>query len=110
MPDHNTLTGADLHEPKGASGASVDEVYVSDGAGSGTWKKPEADTVTIADAGNIITATDVEAALQEMVTNGAGGWGLYVDNGASSQTITTTAAVLAVNGLDTDTITNYLPL
>ena len=34
---HSALTGSDLHEPKGASGASADTVYVADGAGSGAW-------------------------------------------------------------------------
>ena len=28
-----------MHEPKGIASASADEVYVADGAGSGTWKK-----------------------------------------------------------------------
>ena len=39
MPTHASLTGANLHEPKGADSASVDTVYVSDGAGSGSWSK-----------------------------------------------------------------------
>lgn len=34
---HKDIGEADLHEPKGASTASVDTVYVSNGAGSGTW-------------------------------------------------------------------------
>lgn len=39
---HSTLTGSELHEPKGidalTGGASdADKVYVSDGAGSGAW-------------------------------------------------------------------------
>tara|TARA_R110000851_G_scaffold258264_1_gene410699 strand:- start:13707 stop:14312 length:606 start_codon:yes stop_codon:yes gene_type:complete len=38
MALHNTLTGAELHEPKGAASAAVNKIYVSDGAGSGTWK------------------------------------------------------------------------
>ena len=50
MPNHASLTGADLHEPKGVAGASVDTVYVADGAGSGDWEKLSAgiiDTTTI---------------------------------------------------------------
>lgn len=46
---HSALTGASLHEPKGASGASADTVYVSDGAGSGSWVK--------IDSGNIDTTS-----------------------------------------------------
>lgn len=34
---HKNLTGADLHEPKGADTALVNTVYVSNGAGSGSW-------------------------------------------------------------------------
>lgn len=37
MTAHNALTGSDLHEPKGASTATSGQVYVADGAGSGTW-------------------------------------------------------------------------
>lgn len=36
---HASLTGSDLHEPKGADTASANQVYVADGAGSGTWQK-----------------------------------------------------------------------
>lgn len=36
---HASLTGAELHEPKGVAAAAVDTVYVASGAGSGTWQK-----------------------------------------------------------------------
>lgn len=36
---HATLTGANLHEPKGVAAASQGQVYVADGGGSGAWKK-----------------------------------------------------------------------
>lgn len=35
--NHNTLTDPYLHEPKGASTASSGEIYIADGAGSGSW-------------------------------------------------------------------------
>lgn len=35
--EHSTLTGSDLHEPKGVAAASANRVYVANGAGSGTW-------------------------------------------------------------------------
>lgn len=40
MPNvaHASLTGAELHEPKGAASATLGTVYVSNGAGSGTWQ------------------------------------------------------------------------
>lgn len=37
MAEHNTLTGSSLHEPKGASSAVAGQVYVADGAGSGSF-------------------------------------------------------------------------
>lgn len=39
MSAHSGLTGADLHESKGAAAASANTIPVSDGAGSTTWKK-----------------------------------------------------------------------
>ena len=37
MAEHNALTDPQLHEPKGCAAASANEVYVSNGAGSGVW-------------------------------------------------------------------------
>lgn len=34
---HSTLTGSQLHEPKGVAAAALGEVYVADGTGSGNW-------------------------------------------------------------------------
>lgn len=34
---HASLTGSELHEPKGASSAPLGTVYVANGAGSGSW-------------------------------------------------------------------------
>lgn len=63
---HAALTTTELHEPKGAAAASVDTVYIADGAGSGAWVKNDADNVTVADAGAFFTGTEVEAVLQEL--------------------------------------------
>jgi len=39
MPtEHNVITDPEIHEPKDVSTATVNQVYVADGAGSGTWK------------------------------------------------------------------------
>lgn len=61
MPDvqHNALTGAELHEPKGISGAAAGSVYIANGAGSGTWSQPVVDA-------------DDGAAGEVPVANGAG--------------------------------------
>lgn len=42
MTEHSTLTNSELHEPKDVSTASHGDVYVADGAGSGTWEHPSA--------------------------------------------------------------------
>ena len=34
---HSSLTGSDLHEPKGVAAASSGEVYIANGSGSGHW-------------------------------------------------------------------------
>jgi microcystin-dependent protein len=34
---HSTLTGSDLHEPKGVASATSGQVYIADGVGSGAW-------------------------------------------------------------------------
>lgn len=40
MPAHSTLTGANLHEVKGAAGATAGHVYVADGSGSAAFVSP----------------------------------------------------------------------
>lgn len=69
MPTHASLTGADLHEPKGADTATSGTVYVSDGAGSGAWSLVEAENVSIADTNGLFTSTDVEGALEELYSS-----------------------------------------
>lgn len=36
---HKNITGNQVHEPKGADTATAGSIYVSDGAGSGSWSK-----------------------------------------------------------------------
>ena len=37
--EHKNITDNNIHEPKGASTADEGEIYIADGAGSGTWTK-----------------------------------------------------------------------
>jgi hypothetical protein len=53
MVAHASLTGADLHEPKGVASASADTVYVANGAGSGTWEKISADSIDSTSVKNV---------------------------------------------------------
>lgn len=50
MALHSTLTGTDLHEPKGIASASANTIYIADGVGSGTYDKigtSQVDTASI---------------------------------------------------------------
>lgn len=38
---HNTISGSENHEPKGAESASANNVYVANGSGSGAWTAVE---------------------------------------------------------------------
>jgi hypothetical protein len=51
--EHVNIADGERHEPKGASTATVDQVYASNGAGSGTWREvPYQDTVILDDVSN----------------------------------------------------------
>tara|TARA_R110002051_G_scaffold18015_3_gene51987 strand:- start:3280 stop:3783 length:504 start_codon:yes stop_codon:yes gene_type:complete len=54
MPNvnHSALTGTSLHEPKGAAAASNHTTYVSNGSGSGSWQKVDADSINTASIKN----------------------------------------------------------
>ena len=69
MPLHSSLTDPNLHEPKGATSASAGMVYVSDGAGSGTWTYSPTGYVRYQNSGaaQVLTSTP-----QKLVINGAG--------------------------------------
>ena len=45
--NHSTLTDPYLHEPKGVAASSAGDVYVSDGAGSGTWEDHRRSVITV---------------------------------------------------------------
>lgn len=80
---HRNLTGADLHEPKGADTALSGQVYVSDGAGSGSW----------VNASTIITNTAFTTGDLKPThkTSADSGWILWAEgtigNGSSSSTL-----------------------
>lgn len=63
MPEtqHSTLTGAELHEPKGAESATLGSVYTSDGSGSGEWRPSSVGWAQYVDDGSaqVITTSPV---------------------------------------------------
>lgn len=79
MAEHSTLTGANLHEPKGVENASAGQVYVANGAGSGTWTAPgswtELETAHAAFTGSAVhepKGIDTATAQQTYVADGSG--------------------------------------
>lgn len=92
MVAHSALTGADLHEPKGVSGAGADTVYVATGSGSGAWAKVDTDALdlTSVDARyvllsnlNLILKTGTGTP-ESVVTAAVGSIYLRTDGGAST--------------------------
>jgi hypothetical protein len=79
MAAHSSLTGADLHEPKGASAAAIDTIYISDGAGSGTWTKASATNTSVLDTAGVFTGTNVETVLLELYRGQSVADGTFLD-------------------------------
>ena len=104
MTEHNLLAGSQLHEPKGADAAAAGLVYVTDGAGAGTWTNSGAIDSSSAVAGDSFTSDGAGGGSWTNVH----GWGNYKD-AASAQTFTTTAAKLSIDGLGSSTELGYLP-
>lgn len=101
---HRNLTGADLHEPKGADTALSGQVYVSNGVGSGSWT----------DASSIITNsafTTGDYKLTGKVTADSG-WIMYVygtiGDGSSSATVRANADTSALFTLYWNNYSNTL--
>lgn len=60
MALHKDLTGSDLHEPKGVTGASAGQVYVANGSGSGAWTTQPTSSVVLARTfADVSTAGDI---------------------------------------------------
>lgn len=69
---HSVLTDPELHEPKGAAAASVNTVYVADGAGSGAWTMPFRRGIWDYDhAGSAVTLTAANTQY-ELINDGLG--------------------------------------
>jgi hypothetical protein len=61
--EHDSIPNAELHEPKGADTATIGQIYVADGAGSGNWINTEgAKTVLVS------SASDLPAAVAGVIT------------------------------------------
>jgi hypothetical protein len=87
------MTGANVHEPKGADTAAVDTVYHSDGAGSGTWKAVDATYGEMYISGNATATTISASATYYQVTAG------WVTGLVNNVTFTTDHMVITEDGI-----------
>ena len=105
MAEHKDLTGADLHECKGAATAAAGTVSVADGAGSTSWT----DIISPLKAANRIALTtrfaDISTAASVFVASPMAGTviGIYVTlHGAitvANSTVTAKIAGVAMSGV-----------
>ena len=90
MAEHNTLTGASLHEPKGVAAALSGLAYISDGAGSGAWETPS------------LLGQGAATANQLLASDGAGGT-QWVGNGVDATQILARSELSDQDPTTTDT-------
>ena len=76
---HETLTGSDLHEPKGVAASAINKVYVANGAGSGTYQQVAAAQINTSSVKNVnktfitYTIDDISTAASHWVVPGIAG-------------------------------------
>lgn len=87
---HKDITGDNIHEPKGIATAAAKLSYVSNGSGSGTWKRIGTDNL-------LGLTTDGGVVGRKLITNGSEGFTLAYDNlyGSMVMTNNTTAFTVA---------------
>ena len=68
--EHDSIADGERHEPKGISTAAANQVYVSNGAGSGSWKNQVggANTVNVSDASDLPSPISGEINLVDDIT------------------------------------------
>lgn len=93
MPqEHKDIVDAQRHEPKGASTAVASTIYVSNGAGSGTWRKLEPTEINgIASDGGIANLS--------VVSTGSGSLKFLNDHAHGSKVITNNSTAFAITAV-----------
>jgi len=95
MTQHANLPDSQLHEPKGVASASVNDVYVADGAGSGTWKQP----IRV----GVYDYNDATTSGSPIALTTAGTWYYLTNDGAGAYTNKTYALTGVPDIFDTST-------
>lgn len=105
MPiEHKDIPEAQLHEPKGASTASANNVYVANGSGSGTWSK-------VASTALSGLSGDGGSSNKRIITNGSNGFSIKTDLAYGGMGITNNGnafAVTVAGDLTLKTNTDYV--
>lgn len=74
---HSNITDPQIHEPKGAAGASPNTVYVADGSGSGAWSRIDPSHLK----NNSVNFSEQS---RHVVVNSSGGFGTVFGPSAAS--------------------------
>lgn len=90
--EHKDIVDAQRHEPKGASTAVASTVYVSNGAGSGTWRKIDATEIEG-------IGSDGGVANLPIVSDGSGGLKFLNNHAHGSQVITNNSTAFAITAV-----------
>lgn len=106
--EHRNIPESGLHEPKGASTAPLKTVYLSNGAGSGTWSQVDADTLKGA-------LSSSSPSGQRIITDGEGGFSTEPTPASSFGTLnltnnTTAKAVTAATDATLNTNSDFTEL
>lgn len=97
---HSAIPDGQIHEPKGASTATSGQVYVSNGAGSGIWKRVDSNTL-------LGTTGDGGVAGKKLVSNGTNGFTLLTDGVYGTMALTgNTNAFTVAAAVDSTLSTN----
>jgi len=87
MPtQHSTITGSDLHEPKGVASAAAEKVYIANGSGSGAFGFIDPKGASTAAAGKVYSANGSGSGTFEYPT-GKLFAELHITGGTDAQTL-----------------------
>jgi len=99
--EHKDIPDAELHEPKGAAGAAAGDMFIADGAGSGSWQASIMSNHGQMTITNNATATSVTGAVDATLNTDTdyvkitAGWG---DAHVHGVTFNTDELVCAIDG------------
>lgn len=77
---HSELTGTDLHEPKGITGADPGMAYIADGAGSGSWEQVQREGYTCMKCSSTGNTTGITNVYKELNSTNVGGTVTWSNN------------------------------